>query len=112
MKMTLLAQQVGIGGSSIQGPLDGSNIIGKKIENLGDVVNILIPFVMSLAGVVLFLILVWGGYDIMMSQGTAEKMKSGRAKITAGVIGFFLLIASYFITKLIAYVFDMGSGIL
>ncbi len=105
MNQKLLAQ-LSIGGETLQGPLD------PKFQTLGDLVNALLPFVISLAGIVLFLILIWGGYDFMMSQGSAEKMKSGKAKITAGIIGFILLLSSYLITKLIAYIFNVGNGIL
>lgn len=105
MNSRLLTQNIGVGGVQIKGPLEG-------ISTIGDVINILIPFIMSLAGVMLFLVLIWGGYDVMMSQGTPEKMKSGRAKITAGVVGFVLLILSYFFAKLLSYIFNIGQGIL
>jgi len=105
MKQTLLAQSVNIGGTNITGPLVG-------INNLGDVVNKLIPFVMSFAGILLFLILVWGGFDFMTSQGDAAKIKSARAKITAGIIGFVLLLLSYLITRLLSFMFGMGEGII
>lgn len=105
MNTKLLAQIANIGGTEIRGPLVG-------ITTLADVVNKIVPFIMSFAGIILFLILIWGGSDVMMSQGTPEKMKSGRAKITAGIVGFFLLILSYFITKLISTIFGFGQGIL
>lgn len=105
MKTHLLAQVAKIGGTEIKGPLS-------NINTIGDVINAVMPFIMSFAGIILFLILIWGGYDVMMSQGTPEKMKSGRAKITAGIVGFFLLIISYFLTKFIASIFDVGGGIL
>ena len=101
----MLAQNIGVGGVQIKGPLE-------DISTIGDVVNKLIPFVMSVAGIMLFLILIWGGYDVMMSQGIPEKMKSGRAKITAGVAGFILLVLSYFFAKLLRYIFNIGQGIL
>ena len=47
----------------------------------------------------------------MMSQGNPEKIKAGQGKITAGIIGFALLIASFLITRLIAFVFGLGGGI-
>ncbi|OGK61989.1 hypothetical protein A2334_03910 [Candidatus Roizmanbacteria bacterium RIFOXYB2_FULL_38_10] len=105
MKSQLLAQTVNVGGTSIRGPLQG-------INNIGDIINKLLPFIMTFAGVILFFILIWGGYDFMMSQGSAEKMKSGKAKITAGIVGFFLLVASYLITRLISGIFNIGQGIL
>ena len=105
MKTHLLAQVANIGGTEIKGPLSG-------INTLGDVINAVLPFIMSFAAIILFLILIWGGYDVMMSQGTPEKMKSGRAKITAGIVGFFLLIISYFLARFLSYIFGVGEGIL
>lgn len=105
MKSHLLAQTVKIGGTNITGPLDGINTIG-------DIISRILPFLMSIAGIILFFILVWGGIDVMMAQGAPDKIKSGRAKITAGIIGFVLLMLSFMITKLIAYVFNIGEGIL
>ncbi len=105
MKSQLLAQSTQIGGTEITGPL-------KNINNLGDLINAVLPFIMSMAGIILFFVIVWGGSDIMMSQGSPEKMKSGRAKLTAGIIGFVLLVSSYLITKLLSYIFNVGEGIL
>jgi len=104
MKTHLLAQNVGIGGTSITGPL-------KDINTIGDVINKILPFVMTMAGIILFFILVLGGIDIMTAQGSPDKVKSGRAKITAGIIGFVLMMLSYLITRLISYIFDIGAGI-
>ena len=103
--MKLLAAEVRINGMVIKDKLSG-------IDTLADVVNRMVPFIISLGGVLLFLILVWGGYDVMMSQGNPEKMKSGKAKITTAIVGFILLILSYFITKLISTIFGFGQGIL
>jgi len=66
---------------------------------------------MPMAGIVLLFVLISGGYDYMISQGNAEKMKSAQAKITSGVIGFILLIASFLITRIIALIFGLGEGI-
>lgn len=89
----------------IDGPLVG-------IENLSDLVNKVLTFFIPFAALVLFGVLVWGGYDFLLSQGVPEKVKAGRAKITAGLIGFGLLISSYVIVKLIASILGLGEGIL
>jgi len=47
-----------------------------------------------------------------MSHGTAEKVKSAQAKITAGIVGFVLLMLSFLIVKLISFIFGIGSGII
>lgn len=101
------AQSLTIGGQEIKGPLDAS------INTIGDLLNKkLIPFLYPMAALVLFFILVWGGYDFLMSQGTAEKVKNAQAKITAGIIGFVLLLLSFLIVKLISFIFNMGGGII
>lgn len=105
MKNNLLAQKIKIGGQEIIGPL------GDEITNLGDLVNKLVDFIIPLSGIILLLVLIWGGYDYLLSHGDPEKVKSGKAKITTGIIGFIIIILAYTLTKLIAYIFGMqGLG--
>lgn len=106
MKNNYLAQSLNINGTSIQGPLDS------KINTLGDLINRVLSFLLPLSGIVLLFVLIWGGYDYMMSQGNPEKIKSAQAKITTGLIGFFLLISSYLIVRVISTIFGLGTGIL
>lgn len=101
----LLAQSLNLGSQTIQGPLDSS------VDSLGKIITKGLSFIMPMAGIVLLFVLISGGYDYMMSQGNADKTKSAQAKITSGVIGFILLIASFLITRLIAAIFGLGGGI-
>ncbi len=105
MIKSVYAQQVNLNGVGIEGPLKG-------YETIGDVINNLVPFVISIGGVLLFFILMWGGYDYVTSQGTPEKIKSANAKITAAVVGFILLVLSFLITRVISYIFGVGEGII
>ena len=107
-----LAQSLQIGppgttgvGITVTGPLVG-------INNLTDLVGLIISFVVPLAGVIMFLVILWGGFDLVNSQGNPEKVQSGQQKMTAGVVGFVLLVLSYFAAKLIGYIFGVGDGIL
>ncbi len=106
MKPKLLSQSLNVNGTSIQGPLDSS------INNLGDLVNRMLTFLLPLAGIILLFVLIWGGYDYMMSQGSPDKIKSAQAKITTGLIGFFLLITSYLLVRVIAAIFGLSTGII
>lgn len=99
------AQQISLNGNAIKGPLEGYN-------NIGDIVNNVVPFIMTLAGIILFFVLMWGGLDYVTSQGSPEKLKNANAKITAGVIGFVLLVLSFLITRVLAYIFGVGQGII
>ena len=100
----LFAQTVNFGGTAIKGPLD------PKIQKLGDLISRLLSFIIPLSGVILLFVLIWGGYDYMMSQGNPEKVTAAQAKITTGIIGFFLLISSYIVVRVIAGIFGLSSG--
>jgi len=103
----LLVQNISISGTEIKGPLD------PNIQNLGGLISRILSFIIPLAGIILLFVLIWGGFDYMMSQGNPEKVKSAQAKITTGLIGFFLLISSYLIVRVIAGIFGLGgAGIL
>lgn len=109
MKNQLLAQSVKFMDQSIKGPLEAN---GRPIENLGQLVSRILQFMLPLAGIILLIVLIWGGFDFMMSQGNPEKIKGAQAKITTGLIGFALLIFSYMIVRLLAYIFNLQTGII
>ncbi len=104
MKNNYLAQIVNVGGNEIKGPLVG-------ITTLADVVNRVITLVVPIGGVILLLVLIWGGYEYMMSGGAPDKVKSAQAKLTTGIIGFILLITSYILVKVIAMIFGISGGL-
>jgi uncharacterized membrane protein len=105
MIKTVFAQDINVNGMSIKGPLVG-------YSSIADIINNVVPFVMTLAGIILFFILMWGGFDYVMSQGQPEKLKTANAKITAAVIGFVLLVLSFLITRVLSYIFGVGQGII
>lgn len=105
MRTKLLAESINIGGQEITGPLEG-------IDNLGQLVSKLMVFLIPFSAIILFFILLWGGIDLMTSQGVPDKIKAGRGKIVAGLVGFILLVSSYLIVRLISVIFGFGSGII
>ena len=102
---TSCPSSITVNGQKICSPLVGYNTIG-------DIVNNVVPFIMTMAGIILFFVLMWGGFDYVTSQGQPEKLKTANAKITAGVIGFILLVLSFLITRILAYIFGVGQGII
>jgi len=109
MLSILLSQKINIGptGSTteIEGPIEG-------INTLGDLVNKIMEYLIPFASIILLVVLVWGGFDYLMSKGEPNGLKAGKAKITAGIIGFVLLAASYILVKLITAIIGIGDGII
>lgn len=104
-----LVQKIRISGTPLQGPLQGPG--GSQIETLADLINVITSFVVPFALVILFFVFVSGGYDFLFSRGNPEKVKSARAKLTAGVVGFILLVMSYLIVRLVSQIFGIGEGL-
>lgn len=107
--MRYFAQSLKIGDgpniSPIQGPLDSS------VDSLGAIITKGLGFIMPMAGIILLFVLISGGYDFMMSQGNPDKIKTGQAKMTTGIVGFILLIVSFLVTRVIASIFGLGGEI-
>ena len=103
----LLAQNLQIGGQNFKGPLD------PNLNTIGDVVNtVVFNFLIPISAVILLFVFIWGGYDFLLSQGSPDKIKSGRAKIVTGLIGFVLILMAFTFAKLGAYIFGLGNGVL
>lgn len=101
----VFAQTVSINGTPVTGPLVG-------YTNIASIVNNVVPFIIAIAGIILFFVLMWGGFDYVTSQGLPEKLKTANAKISAGVIGFVLLVLAFLITRILSYIFGIGEGII
>lgn len=88
----------------ITGPLD------PKIDSIGAVVGKVISFLYPIAAILLLLYLIWSGFSFIFARGDAEKVKNAKARITAAVIGFLLLISAYFVTRLFSMIFGLDSS--
>lgn len=84
---------------------------GTSIETPADVINQIMPFAYGLAAIILLLVFIWAGFDMILSRGNPEKIKTAKAKITSGVVGIILLSLAYFITRLVSQIFNIGGGI-
>ncbi len=104
MSTHFLAQNLSIGGQAIQGPLQG-------INSVGDIVSKLLSFLIPMGGILFLLVFIWGGIDIITSQGSPEKWKNARLKITYAIVGFTLLAVAFLLVKLIETVFGLNTGI-
>lgn len=104
MEKTIKIIALKVGGVDITGPLVIDN---KTNPTVADVINQVMKFLYPFAGILLFVYLVWGGYDYLLSQGSPEKVKAGKAKITSAFIGFILLILSYILARLVGKILGL-----
>lgn len=97
-------------GSGYQYSRDESNFIPDypvgvdfnfKNATVGGIVTKLLDYVFVIAGLILLVMLVMGGLGLMTAAGNPDKMKEGYGKITNALIGFLIIVISYFVVQLV-----------
>ncbi len=73
----------------------------------GDILTRALSFLFPLAGLALFAMLVWAGFEIL-AGATSKKVDAGQQRATAAIIGFILLFVSYWIIQLLEIVFEIA----
>jgi hypothetical protein len=108
MTTKLLAQQINIGGESLQGPL---KLPGGEEATVGGLASVLSQFAIGAASIILLLILIWAGFDVIRSRGNPQKLSAARLKIVYAIVGYILLVSAFLITRLVANAFGLGASL-
>ncbi len=80
-----------------------------KGATIGDIVSELLPFVYSIAGILLLLYLIMGGLGLMTSAGDPKKVESAQKRITNAIIGIVIMFASYWIVQLLSTILGIEA---
>jgi hypothetical protein len=63
-------------------------------DNIGPLISNVIPYIFGIAGFLLLIYLVLGGFQLMTSQGEPKAIAGAQAKITNALIGFVVILIS------------------
>ena len=75
--------------------------------SLGKIISQLLPYLFAIAGLLLLLYLIWGGFSLMTSGGDPKHMDQAKGKITNAIIGFLLLFVSYWLVQILQVIFGL-----
>jgi hypothetical protein len=64
-------------------------------------------FAFPIAGFILFVMIVVGGFEILAGSATKKSLDSGKQRITNALVGFLLLFISYWIVQVIQTAFGI-----
>lgn len=74
----------------------------------GGILTRVLRFAFPLAGLILFVMLIWAGFEIVSGAASGTKsIDAGKQRATAAVVGFILLFISYFGAQLLEVVFGI-----
>ncbi len=72
------------------------------------IINRALIFIYPLAGLILFVMIVWGGFEMVIGATNSKSKEAGRQRITAALMGFGLLFASFWIIQIVEYIFNIA----
>jgi len=86
--------------------IEGSPYAAEFQTPAGILNRLLGSFLFPIAGMILFVMLIWGGFETLLGA-TGSKKDAGKQRATTAVLGFILLFASYWIAQLVQAIFGV-----
>lgn len=82
----------------------------KNFSTFGEIVHVIIKNAFVLAGIISFLILVFGGFSVIMGAGAGDtkQLEKGKQAITGALAGLIIVVTSYWIVQIINKVTGMS----
>lgn len=100
--MRVFAQNLVLpGGETISGPE------GFKITSIADLIGRLIPFFILFAGIGMLLMLIFGGFQLLMGGSDPKQIEMGKKRITYSIIGFIVIFLAYWFVQAAALIFGL-----
>jgi len=76
---------------------------------LGEVVSALLRIIFPIAGLLLLIYLLYGGYRYMLSRGDPKAIQEAKGVITTALIGFIIVFVSFWIAQLIGLILGIPN---
>ena len=74
-----------------------------------DFINEALKYAFPIAGIILFVMILWGGFEMLAGATQSKSKDAGRQRVTAAIVGFFILFLAYWIAKIIGIVFGIQT---
>jgi len=75
--------------------------------SLGGIISALVPYVFTIAGLLLLLYLIIGGFGLLTSGGDPKKMQGAKGQITNALVGFLIIFVSYWLVQIIGSILGL-----
>jgi hypothetical protein len=87
-----------------------NDTIGLKsgTDSLGGITTIILPYVLTIAGLILFGMLVMGGFTMLTGAADKNAQETGKKQITSALVGFFIIFLSYWIAQILQVIFQIN----
>ncbi len=78
-----------------------------KDFSLAGITNVLLPYLLTISGLILLAMLIAGGLTMLTGATNKESQEKGKKMITNSLIGFFIVFLAYFIAQALQVIFKI-----
>jgi hypothetical protein len=86
----------------------GTDEVTDQVSTPGGFLTRVLVFAFPLAGLILFVMIVWGGFEILSGATNKKSLDAGKQRISAAIIGFLLLFTSFWIARILEVMFGIN----
>ncbi len=72
-----------------------------ELSGLGTLASVLLSSAIVIAGLILLFLIIFAGFNMLSAQGDPQKFQQAQNILTYAVLGLILIIASYFIVRIV-----------
>jgi len=84
--------------------LQGDSRIDSEYTSFGTIINNVLPNVYIVAGLVIFIMVLVGGFMVISNSGDTHQAEEGKKIVTSAIMGLAVLFASYWIIQIVQVV--------
>lgn len=77
-------------------------------DTLGGIIGNVLPTILTIAGLILFGMLLSGGFSMLAGAADKESQEKGKKQITSALLGFFIIFLSYWIAQILQVIFKVN----
>ena len=92
--------------TELESKVPGFKFVGGDI---GDIVSELIKYLFPLAGLLVLLYLLLGGFQLMTSGGDPKKTQEAKGKITNALVGFVIVFIAYWLVQIVGTILGIEA---
>ena len=91
---------------AIDPPLTETKTLSQTFPNIGSLIAIILKNSLTVAGIILLVLLIFGGLTYIIGAGSDDSKKTaqGSAAVTSALVGFAVVLLAYFIVQIIEVV--------
>ncbi len=96
------------GNSNVNSGTGAVTVLGRDFSTPRGVISALLPFLFTFAGLILFVMIVWGGFEMLTGAANPKSQEAGKQRIMNAIIGFVILFVAYWLAQILETLFGIS----